>query len=579
MNDSLKPLMFTVGLIDRISGPASRATKSFSGLINTAKSGFEDIRSGATGLAATGFLIYQGLTPAIEMNRALAEVGSIGIQEKALSKLGKTALKLSADYGLAAVEVVNSGSLISKSIKGLSGGELSAFTHAAGVLSVTTKSGMEETSRYLAQMYTRFQDTAEAMGRSNWVAQLVSQTQYLNSELGTSTEEIADAMQGLNNLGSGLGVGMSEQLAILGTLSKSTGISDAEQQYTAFLERAVEAQDKLGMSFVDESTGSLLSMVDILDKLTAQFGDMSGAESWAMLDEAFGDGSKLIQQLSKDTAGLGKTIKDLGKITGFERVSAAADTMTDPWKRLSGAVVAVKTSIGQALVPVIEPAIQWLAEMGGELLRLTQLFPNITKVVGVSVVSILGLAASMAALAIVVGIGKAAFAGWLLITRAQIAITAALAAVQWLLNAAFIASPIGWIVLGFVALLAALYAVWQGVKLLWGIFSESAAGKFLIGLIDDLVAWFKSLGGVVDWVIDKLNMIPGVNIDVSDSASTGPIDYRNNGMGSDVPLGGITQQISRSMADSSRSSTTVNIQTTEAITPRYVQDQLWQVAP
>ncbi len=197
--------MFTVGLIDRISGPASRATRSFDGLITSAKSGFEDMRSGAMGLAATGFLIYESLTPAIEMNRALAEVQSIGVQENALKQLNNTALELSASYGLVAAEVVGSGTQISKAIKGLSGDELSAFTSAAGVLATTTKAGMEETSLYITQMYERFKGTADAMGKSQWVEKLVGQTSYLKKELGTNTTDIADAMQGINNLGTGLG--------------------------------------------------------------------------------------------------------------------------------------------------------------------------------------------------------------------------------------------------------------------------------------------------------------------------------------------------------------------------------------
>ena len=249
MNDSLKPLMFTVGLVDRLSGPAGKAVKSFSGLIGQAKAGFDDIRSGATGLAATGFLLYQGLSPAIEFGRALAEVSSIGVQQQALKKLGDTALELAARYGMSSVEIVAAGSAISKSIKGLNATELSSFSKAAAILSKSTQTNMELSTRYVHQMYERFKGVARSMGKSQWVDQLVSRTQYLSSELGTTSEDIADAMKGLNNLPTGLGVGMSEQLAILATLNKSTGISDAEMQYTAFLERAVEAQGKLGMSF------------------------------------------------------------------------------------------------------------------------------------------------------------------------------------------------------------------------------------------------------------------------------------------------------------------------------------------
>lgn len=604
MNDSLRPLMFTVGLIDRISGPAARATRSFDGLITTAKGGFEDMRSGAMGLAATGFLIYESLTPAIEMNRALAEVRSIGIQETALKQLNDTALELSATYGVMAAEVVGSGSQISKAIKGLTGDELATFTSAAGVLAATTKAGMDETTLYITQMYERFKGTADAMGKSQWVETLVSQTAYLKKELGTNTTDIADAMQGLNNLGSGLGVAMEEQLAIMATLSKSTGIADAEAQYTNFLEYAVAAQDKLGMSFTD-SNGKLLPMLDIIGKLQREFGDLSGADTWAILDDAFGDGSKLIQQLSKNTVGLGKTIDDLGKLKGMDEASKMAESMVDPWTQLGSGVNAVRIAMGQALLPVIEPIIQWFADMAKEILLLIKLFPNITKVIGVTALTILGLASGMALLTIAVGIGKAAWAGWLVVMQLASAVTKVFTAIQWLLNAAFVASPIGLIVIGITALAAAFVLAWQGIKLLWDIFKESSAGQFLMATLGNIIDWFKSLGGMVDWVIDKLNMIPGVSIGVDTSSLNGMVDqevgklnmipevnigtdttdmttelaYRKESVTSDVPAGGVTSQISKSIADNSTQSTTINIQTTEPITPQYVQDQLWQAAP
>ena len=185
------------------------------------------------------------------------------------------------------------------------------------------------------------------------------------------------------------------------------------------------------------------------------------------------------------------------------------------------------------------------------------------------------------------------------------AVTKVFTAIQWLLNAAFTASPIGLIVLGITALAMAFFMAWQGIKLLWDIFKESSAGQFLLATLGNIINWFKSLGGMVDWVIDKLNMIPGLSIGVDTGSLNGMVDqevgklnmipevnigtdttdmttelaYRKESATSDVPAGGVTSQISKSIADNSTQSTTINIQTTEPITPQYVQDQLWQAAP
>lgn len=572
--------MFTVGLIDRISGPASRATRSFDGLITSAKSGFEDMRSGAMGLAATGFLIYESLTPAIEMNRALGEVESLGVLEGDLQTLNDAALNFSATYGSAADEFVRASYDIQSAIAGLSGDELSAFTSASAVLAKGTKSDVGTITSYMGTMYGVFKNTAAEMGNANWVEMVAGQTATAVKMFKTTGSEMASAFGALGASATAMGVSMHEQMAVLGTLQATMSGSEAATKYTAFISGAVAAQDKMGISLFDAS-GNMKSMTDIMKILQGQIGHLDKAAQFATLKNAFGseEAVKLIQLMMADTDGLAKSINDLGKVTGMEQASKMAESMVDPWQQLGSSVNAVRIAMGQELLPVIEPIIQWFADMAKEVLLLTKLFPNITRVVAVTGLVIIGLAAGMAALTLAVGLGKAAWAGWLMVMNLGKVVTAAFTAVQWLLNAAFIASPIGLIVIGITALAMALFMAWQGIKLLWDIFKESSAGQFLMATLGGIINWFKSLGGMVDWVIDKLNMIPGVNIGAETADMNTDLSYRKEGMTSEVPAGGVTNQLSKSIADNSSQQTTVNIQTSEAISPQYVQDQIWQAAP
>ena len=147
---------------------------------------------------------------------------------------------------------------------------------------------------------------------------------------------------------------MNEQLAVVSKLSQSTGISDAEQQYTAFLEHIYEAQEKLGLSFMG-ANGKLLSMTEILAKLQGKFGDLGGVKAWSELDEAFGEGSKLIQQLSKDTTGLTEIMDQLGSIKGIEDTAKMAESMVSPWQKVSAGIQAVKNCRWPGTVAGIKP--------------------------------------------------------------------------------------------------------------------------------------------------------------------------------------------------------------------------------
>ena len=602
--DALKPLMFTVGLVDKITSPAQKATKSFDGLITTAKSGFRDMAAGAIGLAGTGALIYQSLTPAIEMNRALGEVKSLGVQEEALEQLNNAALEFSANYGSAADEFVRASYDIQSAIGGLSGDELSAFTTASGVLAKGTKSDVATITNYMGTMYGVFKNTADEMGKSNWVEMVAGQTATAVQMFKTTGSEMASAFGSIGASATAMGIDMSEQIAVLGTLQATMSGSEAATKYNAFIGGAVSAQDKLGVSFFD-ATGNMKSMTDVLGILQGEIGHLDKAAQYTSLKDAFGsdEAVKLIQLLMADTEGLAGSITQLGEVQSMEQAAAMAEAMTDPWMQLAEGMNAVRIAIGQALLPVINPLIDTMASASREVLYWTKLFPNLTKIIGLTAITILALGAGMAALTIAAGLGKAAWSGFLMVMKLGRVITMSVAAAQWAMNAAFIASPVGLIVIGMTALVAVLYAVWMGIKALWNAFSQTAAGEAFIAMLEGIVDWFKSLGGIVDWVIDKLNKIPGVNLG-TEEVETAPVKlppeaeayrptgipgmhpvidveslnidvpYRREAMANEVPAGGITNQISKSISDNSNKTTQVAITTNQTMTPALMNEFL-----
>ena len=602
--DALKPLMFTVGLVDKITGPAQKATKSFDGLVNTAKTGFSDIQSGAIGLAGTGALIYQSLAPAIEMNRAQGELKSLGVQEESLNQLNAAALEFSANYGVAADEFVRASYDIQSAIAGLTGDELSAFTTASGVLAKGTKSDVATITNYMGTMYGVFKNTADEMGKSNWVEMVSGQTAAAVQMFKTTGTEMASGFGALGASATAMGVQMSEQIAVLGTLQATMSGSESATKYTAFLSGAVSAQDKLGVSFFD-ATGNMKSMTDILELLEGQIGHLDKAAQFTTLKDAFGtdEAVKLIQLLMADTEGLAGSITELGEITSMEQAAEMAESMVDPWAQLASGINAVRIAIGQALLPVINPMIDTMAAASREILYWTKLFPNITKLIGLTVITIVALGAGMAALTIAAGLGKAAWAGFLMVMKLGRVVTMAITAAQWAMNAAFIASPVGLIVIGITGLVAVLYAAWMGIKALWNMFADTAAGESFMTMIQGIVDWFKSLGGIVDWVIEKLNKIPGVNLataEVETAPVTLPpeaeayrppvlenmapiidvesmnidIPYRREAIGNEVPAGGITNQISKSISDNSNKTTQVAITTNQTMTPDLMNEFL-----
>ena len=184
-----------------------------------------------------------------------------------------------------------------------------------------------------------------------------------------------------------------------------------------------------------------------------------------------------------------------------------------------------------------------------EVLYWTKLFPNLTRVVGLTALTIMAMGASMAIVTIAAGIFKSAIAGLKLMMTMVRSATILWTGAQWLLNAAFIASPIGLIVIGITALISVIYAAYKGITALWDTIKDT---------------------GPVKGLIKMLNMIPGVDIDTGTTTEVPALQETKQ---NEVPAGGITQQISKSIANNSNRSTTVNVTTNEQITPAQI-DQL-----
>ncbi len=577
----LEKLMFTIGMVDRISKPVAGVTHQVEDLVNTAKSGFADIAVGGAGLLGAGFAIKEMLGPAIEMDRALGEVKSLGVADSALKQLSATALEFSTQYGKSATEFVSASYDIQSAIAGLTGSELSAFTKSSGVLAAATKADTATITNYMGTMYGIFQDNAKAMGKADWVEQVAGMTASAVQMFKTNGMEMSSAFGALGASAQSAGVDMAEQMAVLGTLQATMSGSEAATKYKAFLSGIGKAQDALGLSFTD-SEGNMLGMMDIMTKLQGKYGDSFTVSESDELASAFGtsEAVDLVKLLMTQTDGLSDSINKLGKTKGMEAAEQMAAAMVDPWAQMESGIEAVRIGLGQSLLPVINPIVSVLAEGAKELSSWTQMFPNITRVVGITAVTIIGLTAAMAAVTLVVGFAKTAMAGWLMITKTARLATIAFAGAQWLMNAAFVASPIGLIVIGVSALVAVVYAAWLGIKALWSTFSETSSGQAIISFIKSVIAWFGQLGemigSTINWVIDKINMIPGISIGSDEATAPPQVESLNAGRVSSVPAGGVTKQISNAVTQSSSRSINIGkIETSKDISPSTVNEILW----
>jgi TP901 family phage tail tape measure protein len=564
--DRSASLAFILSLTDKVTAPLGKVKMGFSDLAEQSEKNIKTMGLGLAGVTAAVVGIQQSMAPALEVNRALGDVRSLGVAEDALTALNSKSLEFAVNYGENAREFVSSAYQIDGAIKGLVGSQLATFTNTSNLVAKATKTDAATMGEYVGTLYNLQKSQADAMGKGAWVEKLGGQTALAVQLFRTSGAAMKDAFKEAGAIATTAGVDLAEQMAVIGTLSSTMEGGDAGGRYKAFFENIGAASDKLGMKFTDQQ-GKILPMMSILDKLQGKFGDLTSASAGAKLMEAFGgEGAQVIGALAKDTGRLRDSLDQLGKVRGLEKAEQMAQAMVDPWQQWASLVEVMRVVFGQVLIPVLTPFMNKMVDIGKTLVRWSQLFPNITRVIGITALTILTIIGAMSLLTMVVGIARMTWLGLITVWKVvqllnlrtvagfvlqKLAILAYMAVIYtlsaglalvrgamllwqgaiWLVNAAILANPIVWIVIGVIALVAAVAAAvyywdeWTTALL------NSEAFKWVSAQLKALSDWFNSMGGwsgmasaawasivsvfykAVNGLIELMNSIPGVNIE------------------------------------------------------------------
>lgn len=262
-------------------------------------------------------------------------------------------------------------------------------------------------------------------------------------------------------------------------MGKQFGVSD-EQLRPALSKLAVATGDvgkaqRLASLAMDVSAGSGRDLGAVSFALAkAQNGNVAGL---ARLGIATKDASGNTLSLDQITKNLAKTYSGAA--------AKAADTTAGKQRKLSVQYGELQEQIGAKLLPV-------MAKLTAFGLKTIDWVSRNQTTVGVLVVSLTALVASVWAI-------SAAMNAWIVLTKAWVAVTKIAAAVQWALNAALTANPIGLVVVAILALGAGLVLAYKKSATFRAIVQATgAAGRVALGwIVDkarDVGAWIGRLG-------------------------------------------------------------------------------------
>ncbi len=462
--ESIFKLSVILNLIDNLTSPAQNA---FGGVMKT----------GAM-LTGAGTQLAQALTTPVtasfDTKNAIAELSSLGVTE--LELLENAAQKFSDTWaGTTKADFIAAAYDIKSGIASLTDEGVAQYTEMAGLTAKATKANIATMTDLFATGYGIYKGFYTDLTDMEFAELFSAGISTSVKQFKTNGNEMAAAIQSLGASATNAQVPLEEQLSILGMLQATMSGSEAGTKYNAFLRSAAKGGEALGMSFVD-ANNQLLSMPEILDKLHGKFGDTLDAAEKMELQKAFGDSEtiKLIDLMYGKVGDLESNI--LGMYESLGQGTAATLEMADAINSSDPAKVEVMKqkfhNMGETISNIVAPNVmqymdkisgvidktgEWISSHGElvnvifNVLAVLAVFLTISGILTTLIGLVGGLITSW------IGYGKAAHGA---ITKLMVAMKPMIASV-WSFTSALLANPVTWVVIGIVALIAAIVILYN----------------------------------------------------------------------------------------------------------------------
>lgn len=462
--ESVYRLSVVLGMTDNLTKNMSSVQGNVDTSVGRMNSAFGTMQKAGAALTGIGGTItgvaLTTVKATFDTQDALGELSSLGVEDlKAVEKAAKSFSDTWA--GTSKADFITASYDIKSGIASLSDEGVAQFTQLAALTGKATKSTTEEMGSLFATGYGIYKGYYNKMSDLEFGEMFSAGISTAVKAYKTSGSGMASAISMLGATATNANVPMEEQLAILGQLQTTMSGSEAATKYKSFLNQAAKAGETLKLKLTDNNN-QLLSTPEILKKLKTKYGETIDAVEKRELKEAFGtdEAVAMIDLLYKNVGSLETGINDLGKSmkngvgVTEEMAEAINNTPAQKFQVLKQQVHNNVEELGNHLLPTINKTmdkVNGLIQKGSDWISKNQ----------ETVDSIMNIGLKLGVVLIVLGLFTTAVgtAGKVLSSIKMVihGVKAAMA----LLNTAFVTTPVGWVVIAIVGLIAAFVLLWN----------------------------------------------------------------------------------------------------------------------
>ena len=393
--------------------------------------------------------------------KALGELASLGVRD--LRAIENAAESFTNQWaGTSKAEFIGATYDVKSALSGLSDEAVGVFTSMAALTAKATKASTQEMVGTFTSGYGIFKPIMADMTDMEWATAFSGAMAQTVASFKTNGQQMAEAIKNIGAIAASANIPLQEQLAVLGQLQTTMPGSEAGTLYKAFMMKAAEAGEQLGLSFTD-STGRLRSVTAILQEIKGLYPDLSNAAAQVELKKAFGsdEALKFVLQMS---AGM-ETLE--GNIESIHRAMQSGTAVTEEMARamnldIGAQMVLLRQQMsnlfeimGRTLLPVVTPLIQGLSRMIVFFQNVARSIPGVTRAVltlTMALGAVLVIAgAVMSAVGLIGMAAPAISAGFAAIGSAAVGLGSAVAAWFW---------PVTLAIAGVVAAVCLLRKAW-----------------------------------------------------------------------------------------------------------------------